>query len=755
MANIVETVPFNFDDLYAALQNKFEEKGYDIAEGSNTSQLITSMAYLTSMLNVNTAVNINETLLPLATRRANVLQSARVLGYEPSQKISYVYSIELEMLGGDFYLPRWAEFKAGDKTYYYVGETINNVYNPGDKLTIRIKEGTFTSYSSDPSLTTIITAKDDGNPSEYVDIPFTNIEENGIEIFTRYVNSAGAVINSLWTKSETFSLDKDMDLYSLKQFLRIENIDYGTPRIYFRIGEVGKTLPIGTQVNANILQTSGTAGVIGIGTSVTCESLLNATIVPDSTKLITQGADVESIASIKNNAPLFHNAANRAVTKSDYVSIAGRHQSVASVSAWDANDDYYKIPGEIWFSFTPNTLERSFLSDSFKTKWQLDKPYDLTNWYLEDDLIKRSDETQSEGVFDYVKKYSVQGLGFTHRHPLYFDFDVDVKISKYNLITPRETVNQELFDIINNYFLGINEERVLESFDSEYFESSLLKRIALAENIDDISGITLNVKNSITFTSKHFNKENYSIYDTKYNVKHCYIPLAMPYLSIYNADGSLNIENLPKLDTVNAAEFASAGGEIGAFTNMDVTVNFVETPNAKDEETLSFPILVDGSQVGRYNIINKVYQKFIFIDLFTVENTYTSLNRFNESGESGWFTIGEPNKYIGYYKPIVFQPAVRDLTITKNQYIFDDSTCDVSQIITSIERDKNVFSRLADSTSYQIDGIICGDLRYSVGGSYALNMDIFDKLTFNVTYPSNNIKFIKNVIPRLNTVTFS
>ena len=48
---IVETIPFNFDEVYEGIAAKFADKGYDsLYEGSNTSQLIAAMSYLTSML---------------------------------------------------------------------------------------------------------------------------------------------------------------------------------------------------------------------------------------------------------------------------------------------------------------------------------------------------------------------------------------------------------------------------------------------------------------------------------------------------------------------------------------------------------------------------------------------------------------------------------------------------------------------------------------------------------------------------------
>ena len=90
-----ETIPFNFDDIFSNVQAKFEANGYDTQPGSNTMQLVTAMSYLISMLNTNTAVNINENLLTLARKRNNILQDARLLGYEPGNKVSYHYELEL------------------------------------------------------------------------------------------------------------------------------------------------------------------------------------------------------------------------------------------------------------------------------------------------------------------------------------------------------------------------------------------------------------------------------------------------------------------------------------------------------------------------------------------------------------------------------------------------------------------------------------------------------------------------------------
>ena len=93
MAKITQTVPFSFDELYEEARKLFGNAGFDVSDGSNTSQLAAVMSYLISALNTNTAININETLLPYATKRKNILQDARVLGYEAKHKTSFQYRL--------------------------------------------------------------------------------------------------------------------------------------------------------------------------------------------------------------------------------------------------------------------------------------------------------------------------------------------------------------------------------------------------------------------------------------------------------------------------------------------------------------------------------------------------------------------------------------------------------------------------------------------------------------------------------------
>lgn len=529
---IKETVPFNFDEVYSYIENKFKERGYDTQEGSNTMQLVTAMSYLTSMLNVNTAVNINETLLPQARKRNMILQDARTLGYEIEHRQSYKYDIALNFTEvGTTTIQKYDSFTAGDKTYYYllsdsikvdVGEgDINTIkyYSPdmpissafeingswddqlnwavfsdesfetavvdagfsfksytGKVVKIPVTEGTLHKYVDNPSLSILI-GQDD--IKTYVDIPFTNVEENGIDVFLTYIESNGAEHkDEEWTRSKSFMLDND-NLLS-KQFIRLDNIEFGTPRIYFKFGEVGAELLENTFVRINVLESSGVDGKIESGTPVVPDTIQCDVI---EVGILVQGAEEETDESIKANAPLFNNTANRIITKSDYSAFANRQADVKTSVIWDGNEEFPKRPGHIWFSFLPSNNERVLTNDINANEYLLNTN-DLNNWYMS--------ETGVDNVFLELENYKIPTLEFHHRHPMYMDFEFNINVIKYLAATTKEVQNKNIFDIIDQYFVELDG---VENFNFEYLNSNLIRRID--RGITDSTGINIELKTSV------------------------------------------------------------------------------------------------------------------------------------------------------------------------------------------------------------------------------------------------------------------
>jgi hypothetical protein len=203
-------------------------------------------------------------------------------------------------------------------------------------------------------------------------------EVEGIDCFlTYYDDNANLVSKELWTKFDRFQIDIDTILN--KQFYRLNVIEYNFPRIYLKLPNTGKDLRVGTVVEMNILVTSGIDGEM---TELPKTDEIICEIIDYKLKL--QGTNEETIESIKYNAPLFYNSANRAVTKNDFISICNRLTSIDKTYVWDGNDEYPQKQGMIWFSFIPQTRDRVFESDMFRSVYRLENPYDKVNWFLED-----------------------------------------------------------------------------------------------------------------------------------------------------------------------------------------------------------------------------------------------------------------------------------------------------------------------------------------------------------------------------------
>ncbi len=629
MGNIVETVPFDFDELYAGLKAQFEAAGYDTEEGSNTSQLITAMAYFTSMLNVNTAVNINEPLLPLATKRNNVVQDARALGYEIQHKQSYSYYITLKLTAGYSYnIPKYSVFTVGNFKYYYFGNplTFTNITSDTE-IELRVVEGNLYKSSDYPetlSVTSGTVVDEVGNtvPQYFIDIPFIDVEEDGLEVFVTYYDELGQLVNKeQWTKSEQFMIDNDADLS--KKYIRLDNISFRTPRLYFKLSGVGEGLRIGSVVDINVLTSNGSLGKIEDITALSAvqhvlkdtTSVINVEVVKIS--LIAEGAEEESITSIKENAPKFYNSANRAVTKTDYESICNRETVVSDTVVWGGEDEYPKSPGHIWFSYKPSRYSPTYTStDSFNSIYNLNygiyTTWDYTivaepDWstqystaetyysglFLENQEIRSNESNDAgqivnPGVWDSLDGYKIPTIEFHNRHPIFIDFEYSIEILKYQIVDSKATFNNDVFNIIKGHFLGsTTDEYKLGNYSTEYFHSSLEKRID--NYLSDNSGYNNSVTSKILLT-----KKNVAVENTLNSYRDIYIPLSVPFEPYFDANGNLITSALPNINTTNFIDYSPVGSP-GTDTGQNLSVAWDEVfpvSPTKSDKVISAPVRI-------------------------------------------------------------------------------------------------------------------------------------------------------------------
>lgn len=839
MADIIETVPFNFADIYAKIEEKFDTLGYDIEEGSNTAQLITAMAYLTSMLNVNTAVNINETLLPLAVKRNNILQDARVLGYEIQHKQSYLYRLTLSFNAGSYIIPKYTKFTIGDYSYYYMGNQIdlNNV-DDGFTVELNVKQGTLYKFSDYPDTLVVTTTNitdEYGNliPQYFVDIPFVDVEENGIEIFMTYIDEYGTLYNrEFWERSKLFMIDKDTVLN--KQYIRIDNIEERTPRIYFSLSNIGNTIRAGTVVEINVLTTDSTyGGIIDLSDLAAVSNPIEGSSVIYIT-LLNQGADEESSESIKTNAPLFHNSANRAITKFDYETICNRHQSIKTSLVWGGDEEYPKSPGHIWFSFLPSTNIRNHTADSYNYNFILDNNGDFSwdyslsydseeytaqntiansfyeNWFLEDNEI-RSFEYNSEGiridsgVWDILDNYKIPTLSFHNRHPLYLDFEYEIQLLKYNIKTSKSDIYQEVFDVINSAFMGTYDNLKYESFESEYFDSSLHKRID--ENITDLSGFTSSLITKLLITQKNISAENGYSKNTFYpGYRDLFLQLQVPYEKYFDNDGFLLYNMLPSIDTNNFIEYFGETGQ-NLYTDWSEIQNDISNGTSQN----SLPVIIAPIRVHQEETVKvtSIYQQvieFSTLDIYpkypeddepdysNVKITYNSeeliLNDQNfgyEIGVDGEYNrikllgispniddevtvsierhAGKYQLFNSYKKVIIIQLFIDATNYTEDAAVYEDYDSPKSYLTTidafydftndDFYLTTEGYAITNESDANVITGPIVRDVTTEFYTQSPIKMSLFKKCRYlNFKYPTSNFLLTKNIIPRLKRVTF-
>lgn len=638
MSTIKETIPFNYDDIYSAVKQKFSDKGYDVQEGSNTMQIVSAMSYLISMLNANTAININENVLTLARKRNNVLQDSRILGYEPGNKVSYQYYLTLKFtpltdengnyLPTSFNIPRYAKFTANSLNYYYMGELIRlrNITEPYE-MKLLVKEGKLIKASEDEALTVKIgnVFENGSNVTQYyIDIPYSDVEEDGIDVsITYYDNNANLIEKEIWTRFNRFQIDIDTIL--VKQFFRLNVIEYDMPRIYLKLPNTGKDLELGSIVYLNILTTSGTNGEMK---ELPKTDEINCEIIDYALKL--QGTDVESIESIKYNAPLFYNSANRAVTKNDYISICNRITAIDKTFVWDGNDEFPEKEGIIWFSFIPQSRIRKFDSDIYRTIFKLELENDKVNWFLEEAEIVGSNES----IFNVLNNYKIPTLTLLHRHPIYMDITLNVEVLKYDISVSETQTNSYIFEVIDNYFyLADMYNTTLENFETELFLSNIIKRV---DNVlSDLTGVNMTLVSNIKLNTKYISNE-YIDKVSGIREKKIIIPLGLPYVNLFDNQGNLIIEHLPDITSKTFHLESKLAVDFSGLTGNELNSELITAPIKLYEinpSTLEYESI---GVIGEYKIFNRLY---IIVDLFInnilteemVDNSILDIKYYNSN----------------------------------------------------------------------------------------------------------------------------
>ena len=678
-------IPYTLNEIKDSIRKRLIEnnilKEEDLQIGSNAGQIIDIMSYVGAIINANTTYGVNEMILTQATKRQNILNIARQLGYEPHRKYSFIYSIKLQVKESDIVkIPSFSRFQSGNKYYYYMGPSIEKKYNKGDIIDIEVKEGVLIHFKEDVGLSFIIDFENNAPSFEgltpihkpYFDIDYDSIEEDGIEM---WVSEPPYKSSQRWIK-RNFNIDVPLSKVDQMDntFTVIRNIEQKNLRVQFNYNGVGRIPSEGSHINLICLISSGSKGAFNGNMSIDDKNVYNVKILSEFTKLVRNGMDEESDEDIKKHAPLFHSSAYRAVTKDDYKVILSKNSLIDDVQVWGGEETFPPILGHIWFSTVSSRIRNANLK-LFNNSWI--RSYNNGN--INDMYVESLD---IDTMITNLEDFKIITLQIHHEQPKFYKLNFNINIINEGFILDelKQKMAEKLFKVFTEKY---------EKFNSEFYESNIIRE--LDEVLGDTNGIECNINGFLSIGKRDLvpvvsYDEYWEIGEEDRYINTCGICLNDEYASSYGSDINiylafpiedifdtstfeLDTSKLPQIDTDDFLQ--NIGRNIPLYNKLWVDWKGAYKKYTKLDKFMTFPIMFNNKVSGRYNIINTSKRKYIQIKLYVgSKDGNINIDRYDESG------------------------------------LIDTHFIDAYQNI-------------------------------------------------NITYPSNNMKFVKNTMPILNRITFT
>lgn len=405
-------------NIQSFLKNQSEFSDYNF-EGSGLTVLLDILSYFTHYQGIYNNLIANELFLDTAVKRSSVVSHAKSLGYTPRSKTAatVVVNANLPAVRTNS-LPRGSVFKAraGNRTYNFTNTEpvlLQDGDGDGKKVdNLSLQEGTIRSFSF---------VVPSGESSNKFRLPDKDIDTKTlkVQVFTSVSDNSG--VNDVWSEGNNYNtITSTTNAYFVEE-------DYdGVFSIYFGDGVTGRKLNAGNFITVSYLKTNG-AVVNGIGMN---DSPTNRVFTFDSNSTVdvvsiaSGGSDVESISSIRYNAPKAFAAQNRAVTTSDFEALVTNNFSgFKSVYVYGGENADPPEFGRVLIALKPNTA--SIVPTSIKSS-------------IETFLSKRCSVSVAPKVVDTI--------------PLYFRYSARVVYDPSQTILNATSIEASVRSTISDYF---------------------------------------------------------------------------------------------------------------------------------------------------------------------------------------------------------------------------------------------------------------------------------------------------------------
>ena len=470
-------------------------------EGSNFSVLIDTLAYNTYITAFNSNMVVNESFLNSATIRQNVVSLAGNIGYIPRSReaskaqISFKVSTSQNTPTLTLQAGLVCIGTVNDTSYTFSipnNISANLVNGIADFNQITVYQGTFLKkeFTVDGSL----------DQRFILNNPF--IDTSTISVHVRESNESGSGIGIQY-----FSVDNILNVNSTSKIYLLQEVQDEKYELLFGDGLIGQKLSNNSIITVTYIVTDGVSGngasSFSFAGSLKDSSNMVASNFSSAISITTNqqsqnGAEIESIDSIRYFAPRIYSSQYRAVTSRDYEAIIKKiYPETESVSI---------IGGE-----ELDPPEYGTVSIAIKPK---------NGTYV-------SDFQKSRILFD-LKQYSISGINqkIIDLKILYVEIDSSIYYN-YSQVSTVESLKTRITNSLTQYSNSID----LNKFGGRFKYSKVLQVIdntdnSITSNITkvrirrDLKAITGQfAQYELCFGNKfHINREGYNIKSTGFKI---------------------------------------------------------------------------------------------------------------------------------------------------------------------------------------------------------------------------------------------
>ena len=460
-SNKIAVTDLEFDSIktnlknYLSAQNQFTD--YDFA-GSGMDVLLDILAYNTHYMGYYANMIGNEMFLDSSSLRESVVSHAKLLNIMPTSATAPTAKLNFTFTPLDsptsLTVVKNTKFTSTVDGVNYNFTTIkpttlypvSGVYSVSN---VEVKEGNLLTKSYTVNL---------ADTAQRFLIPNANVDTTTISITVQ--NSVSD--STVFTYTDGNALDVTT-ITSTQRVYFLQEVEDQKYEIFFGDGAIGRQLADGNIIFVEYLTTSGTlANKASAFTAVgTVAGLTSGNYALTVGTTAVGGAAIESINSVKHNAPKLYQAQKRATTKDDYKAILlGEREDIESIAVYGGEDANPPVYGKVYIAIKPtgNAAYSSATKDDIKTS--------------------------------ILKKTNVVTVIPELVDPIYYYIIVDtvVNYDPVVLLTSEDSLKSTIDSVINSYFLSD-----LQKFDQKFRYSVLTK------NIDNTSQAVRNSKTTIKY----------------------------------------------------------------------------------------------------------------------------------------------------------------------------------------------------------------------------------------------------------------